>query len=171
MAIALAYRTAAFEELGWGKADVAEDRMGSQHYGKRCVVWVRLKHKASGKTIFYMNHHGPTPVDSGGMCGNEATAYNLLKVIADNALVNSSIIFSGDFNSSWLILSADGKSFFWREEIAHLSCHADHQFGNPVITDMWGIDNFFTGCARYVNGTVMPKGGGDHNALSLTVAI
>lgn len=164
-AIALAYRKEAFELLEQGVADVAEDGP-AQHFGRRSTVWVRLTHKASHRPVFFINHHGPTPVNSGGVCGSAATAYNLLKVIAENAKVGDAVILVGDFNA-WSN-DPQGK---WLEEVGKIDCHLPHVFSNPVIEDVWGIDNVFASCLKTVETTVMPKGGSDHNALSVVFEI
>lgn len=163
-ATCIAYRKAAFTELSRGGADVAEDGK-AQFYGRRVVLFVRLKH-TSGKTVFFINHHGPTPVNSGGLCGPEGTAYNILKVIGENAKVGDHVILTGDFNA-WSN-GPDGKIL---TEIGHLSCHLPHVFSNPKVDDVWGIDNIFASCARVISNTVMPKGGSDHNALNSVIEI
>lgn len=164
-AIALAYRKEAFDLLEQGTADVAEDG-SAQHFGRRSTVWVRLAHKASKRPIFFLNHHGPTPVNSGGLCGPSGTAYNVLKVIAENAKVGDSIILVGDFNA-WSN-DPEGK---WLEEIGRIDCHLPHVFSNPKIDDVWGIDNVFASCLNPVEREVMPKGGSDHNALSVVFEV
>merc|ERR1712217_223331 len=166
-----AYRSDVFDELGYGMAFVAEDRH-DQHYGngQRAAQWARLRHKTSGKTIFFMNHHGPTPVGTGGNCGDNSatvTAYNLLKVIADNAMVGDSVIFVGDFNAPWLYFNKNDNQYHWFEEVGRLSCHIPHIFSDDADDDMNGIDNFFSSCTKVVEKTIMPKAGSDHHALNV----
>jgi len=165
-AVAMAFRTETFDKLDAGEADVADDQAGTHYYSRRIAQWVRLNHKASGKKVFFMNHHGPTPPATGGACGNQATAYNLLKVIGENAKVGDAVIFVGDFNAPWLMPSQGHGTLQWLEEAGYLDCHIPHIFANPVVDDMWGIDNFFSSCTNLVSTTVMPKGGSDHNALN-----
>jgi hypothetical protein len=165
MAVALAYRKSVFEELSRGGGEVGEDR-ADQHYGRREVQYVRLKHKASGKTVFFINHHGPTPVNTGGMCGPSGTAYNILKVIGENAMVGDHVVLTGDFNN-WSN-GPDGKIL---EEIGAISCHLPHIFSNPKVEDVWGIDNIFASCARTIETTVMERGGSDHFALNVVIDI
>jgi len=100
------------------------------------------------------------------MCGNRATAYNLVKVIAQNAKVGDSVIFVGDFNAPWMLPAGGGGAMVWAEEAAYIDCHIPHVFANPTIEDMWGIDNFYSTCTKLISHTVMPKGGSDHNALN-----
>merc|ERR1712087_1103741 len=80
--VCMGYAEDVFQEVSRGRAFVAEDQQGNFHYGKRVVQWMRLKHKASGKIVSFFNHHGPTPPNTGGMCGNKATAYQILKQMA-----------------------------------------------------------------------------------------
>jgi endonuclease/exonuclease/phosphatase (EEP) superfamily protein YafD len=164
---AVAIRTSVFDILAQGKVEVADDSH-HQYYGRRGVIWARLHHKPSGRYVFFVNHHGPTPVNTGGLCGNAATAYNILKVIATNAMVGDAVLLAGDFNAAWMI---GGFGHSWEEEVGRIDCHLDHMFANPVNDDMWGIDNFFASCAKLVNKTVLPKGGSDHYALSAVFEI
>merc|ERR1719499_1932486 len=77
--------------------DVGEDSR-DQYYGKRSAMWVRLRN-AEGKTVFFMNHHGPLRVSEGGGCTGSAAALNILKVIGENARAEDAIILTGDFNA------------------------------------------------------------------------
>merc|ERR1712151_277475 len=77
MALSIAYRTKSWVLIAQGQQNVAED-MRSQYFGIRVAQWVRLRHMRSGKIVLFMNHHGPLPINSGGVCGGLATAYNLL---------------------------------------------------------------------------------------------
>jgi len=82
-----------------GHTVVAEDTYWNW-YGKRGVQWIRAKHQASGKHVFFMNYHGALSVNSGGKCGGWTTAHSLLKVAQDNGRHGDTIIFVGDFNSN-----------------------------------------------------------------------
>jgi len=174
--IGIAWNKDTFDLISQGKAYVAEDRK-DQHYGRRAAQWVRLTHKATGVPVFYFNHHGPTPVNTGGLCGAQATAYNLLKAIADNAQKGDLIFMTCDCNAWSLFQPPDQPQQPWKyvEEIGTMACHIPHSFTNAVVEDVWGIDNFFSNCAvpakkKYTvrdAGTVMGKGGSDHFALSL----
>merc|ERR1711879_554572 len=99
-------------------------------------------------------------------CGNKATAYNLLKMIAQNAKLGDSIIFVGDFNAPWEMPNREHE-LRWQEEAGLISCHIPHIFAVPKTEDMFGIDNFFSTCTTAINKTIMPKGGSDHNALNV----
>jgi endonuclease/exonuclease/phosphatase (EEP) superfamily protein YafD len=173
-ATAMAYRTSAFTHLEDGQEDVAEDE-AHQYYGRRIAAYVRLTHKSSGKPVCFVNHHGPTTPGTGGKCGNKATAFNLLKMIATKCKVGDAIIFVGDFNaaammptggSQWRNCTYAAAKCLWGEEVGNVDCHMPHAFANPVIDDMWGIDNMFSSCTKVVNTTVMPHGGSDHMALN-----
>merc|ERR1711990_798102 len=49
--VCMAYNSNVFDELGYGRDFVAEDRK-DMHYAKRVAHWVRLRHKQSGKIVF-----------------------------------------------------------------------------------------------------------------------
>lgn len=152
--VANAWRRSVWEVLARSSTDVAEDRW-EQHYGRRTVVWVRLRHRVTEKVVFFMNHHGPLPVDTGGLCGGAATAYNLLRVIGVNAFKGDAVILTGDFNanhrsqtvttlSRWLHLDYTGQSF-------------------------GGVDNFLSNdCAEVMDRANLGNGGSDHEALAVT---
>ena len=89
-AICVAWLTERWVKVAEGIGQVAEDQPGL--YGTRNAQWVRLKHIASGKFLFFMNHHGPLPVDTGGKCGGKVTAANLIRVIAGNAEEGDAVI-------------------------------------------------------------------------------
>merc|ERR1712228_839536 len=85
--------------LSHDSVDVGEDSR-EQYYGRRSAMWVRLRHNEDdGKTVFFMNHHGPLKVSQGGGCTGSATAMNIMKVIAENAHTSDVIILVGDFNA------------------------------------------------------------------------
>lgn len=142
-----------------GHTEVAEDHR-SQWYGRRAVVWSRLQHKRTGKIVFFMNFHGPLPVggDGGGFCGAEASAYNILKVIGDNARQGDCVIMVGDCNAvrNSKFLNTLGK-------------HLTHQYQGRSFG---GVDNFYTnGCAQLVSSRNLGNGGSDHDALGATFKI
>lgn len=145
-ATSIAYRKDAWQELASGKEDVAEDNR-FQYYGKRGVGWARLRHKQSGKTVFVVNHHGPLQVNTGGLCGGEATAYNMLKVIGLHSEADDLKILLGDLN-------ADRTSTTQRTLV---------QYMHQVKTD-W-VDAIFSSCKAGSSAT-LGKGGSDHNAIS-----
>merc|ERR1712050_592950 len=82
-AVAIAYRSDTWELITSGMDEVAEDLPGL--FGRRVAVWARFLHKTTGITVFFANHHGPLPVNSGGLCGSQATAHNILKTIGTHA--------------------------------------------------------------------------------------
>merc|ERR1711971_263339 len=163
-ATAIVWRKAAFDLVTQNTVYVAEDN-SNQYYGKRIVQFVRLIHKASQKPVFFANHHGPLSPATGGICGNQATAYHILKVIADNAKVGDSVILVGDFNAPWEML-VNGE-YKWFEEAGNIDCHLPHVFGTATIDAGWGIDGVYSSCTRLVQGDVMPKDGSDHVGLSV----
>merc|ERR1712048_682991 len=114
---------------------------------------VRLQHKQTGKTMFVMNHHGPLPIPSGGKCGGKATAYNMLRKIAENADAQDFIVLTGDFN-------ANGHS----HTVWSLERYMHRIFTGSAIG---GIDHFFSNCggAHVVETRNLGNGGSDHDAL------
>jgi len=158
-AVSTAWRETEWELLAQGSEEVAEDHK-SQWYGRRGVVWVRVRHSATGAIVFFADHHGPLPVGfpGGGFCGPEATAYNILKVISNNAHKGDAIILTGDFNAP-------------KGSRTHsaLSEYLSHQYqGNSF----GGVDNFYSNdCAVKVDGQNLGTGGSDHDALSVTFTV
>eukprot|EP00444_Apocalathium_aciculiferum_P069436 CAMPEP_0183564690 /NCGR_PEP_ID=MMETSP0371-20130417/106278_1 /TAXON_ID=268820 /ORGANISM="Peridinium aciculiferum, Strain PAER-2" /LENGTH=338 /DNA_ID=CAMNT_0025773741 /DNA_START=70 /DNA_END=1086 /DNA_ORIENTATION=+ len=156
-AIALMYRKDRFTLLGSGKQDVGEDSQ-LQYYGKRSAQWVHLKH-TDGTKVFFINHHGPLPVSSGGGCTGSATAQNIMKVIARHSHKGDAIILMGDFN-------AEPKS----SRIQELDKRLDHVYAG---TCMGGVDHIYSNCGDgAVEKQNLGKGAGqygsDHDALSVT---
>jgi len=157
-ALSIAYDGSQWEELRQGSADVAEDRP-EQYFGRRAIQWVRLRHKRSRKTILAVNHHGPLPVPSGGVCGGSATAYNILRETTNNAEHGDLIVLAGDFNS--LLLS---------ETVQKLQEHVHWLYTGKSFG---GVDHFFS---NYDDSYVRERrnlgnGGSDHDALSVTFRI
>lgn len=157
-ALAVAYRKADWLLLAQGDSSVAEDRP-DQWYGRRDGQWARFRHHATARTVFFINHHGPLPVNSGGVCGGRATASNILKVIAAQAHANDAIILAGDFNAA-------GNS----EAVRLLSGRLHHVYGG---TKFGGVDHIFNSCG---SGSVLETvnlgdGGSDHDALSVVLQV
>lgn len=153
-ALGLAYRLASWELLRQGHEDVAEDRK-DQWYGTRAVMWVKLRNRASGKIVFFLNHHGPLPVSSGGRCGGTTTALQLLKVINYYREPNDDVVLVGDFNS--VTHSAT---------IQHLSEHMHRVFSGR---SHGGVDHIFASCPSVVGRWNLGSGGSDHDALSTII--
>lgn len=152
-AICMAYHKERWFLLGQGMEVVASDDLGG-----RSVQWMRLKH-GSGLTAFFMNHHGPLPVNSGGKCGGPATAFNMLHVLKSHTMPEDVIILVGDFN-------ANGQS----QTIQHLEWRLSRVY-NGLMGG--GIDNIFTNLnGRTVSETSnLGDGGSDHDALSVVFKI
>lgn len=150
--VAIAFRSAAWELVNDGFDEVAEDKhINGQYFGRRVVVWVRLRHRVSGLVLLFVNHHGPLPINSGGQC-EVATAYNLLRAIGLHAHPHDMIVLLGDFN-------ADPTSV----TVTELSKFLVHAFNG---NSFGGIDHMFTTCGTVVNTTILDTGGSDHNAIS-----
>mmetsp|Transcript_27289 Transcript_27289/g.77460 ORF Transcript_27289/g.77460 Transcript_27289/m.77460 type:complete len:180 (+) Transcript_27289:3-542(+) len=150
-ALGIAYAKDVWDFLGDGRHDVAEDRP-EQHYGKRAVQWVRLRHRASGKAMFFVNHHGPLPVNTGGVCGGEATAAQILRVIGENSQDGDLRVLVGDFN-------ADHGSETQRALRHHVREVKSH----------W-VDAIYSSCPAHKTHT-LGKGGSDHDAIAAVFRI
>jgi hypothetical protein len=144
----LAFRKTRFEKLAHGDGEFVAHDFGTYNY-KRGAHWVRLRERSTGNKLFVMNHHGPLPVNSGGICGGEATAYNLLAMIQKYSEPGDALLFFGDFN-------ADGRS----ATVTTLEGYMHH------LMNDWG-DNFFSNCGGDAVKVTknLGKGGSDHNAL------
>jgi len=155
-AVAIAYRKASWQLIAYGGEDVAEDR-ATQWFGTRPGHWGRFRHFGSGKVVFVLNHHGPLPKNTGGLCGTRATAYNILKVIASNAHADDAVLVVGDFNSD-----ASSKT---HRLLAH------HLHGIYTGTSFGGVDHIFSSCANVVSRRNLGEGGSDHDALEVVLEV
>jgi hypothetical protein len=180
-AVAIAWKTSDWRNVSAGSRDVAEDGR-HQYYGYREVVWARLEHRATGKMVFFMTHHGPTPIETaGGFCGPEATAYNILKVIAERAHNGDTVVLNGDFNARAPQPEFDTIANTSTLEV--LERHMNLLYRGSVFR---GIDNFYTNCATALEtanlglGDIdtlvwhrgqMVYGGSDHDALTVTMRL
>lgn len=154
--LCLAYRVAAWDKLDHGAEDVAADQEGC-FWGRRAAQWMRLRHKATGAHVFFMNHHGPLPINSGGGCGGATTASNLLRVVSQHSQAGDVIFIVGDFNA------ADSS-----ETIQVMKQHLNKLFNGKADG---GIDNIFSNLpyASVVAKSNLGGGGSDHDALSITI--
>mmetsp|Transcript_77926 Transcript_77926/g.240592 ORF Transcript_77926/g.240592 Transcript_77926/m.240592 type:complete len:255 (-) Transcript_77926:41-805(-) len=151
LGMAVVWRAVAWRKLSAGVQRIAEDRP-DQWYGRRGVLWVRLQSLTTARTLLFANHHGPLPVGTGGICGGQATAYNILGLLQRNAGPSDVIILTGDFN-------ADGGS----ETFRTLHSCIDHVFSG---SSFGGVDHVFSNCAGSVQeATNLGPGGSDHDAL------
>jgi hypothetical protein len=143
----LVFHSGRFEKLAAGEDKFAQD-FGRFNY-QRGAHWARLQERETGNIIFVMNHHGPLPVNSGGICGGEATAYNMLSLIKQHSEPGDALLFMGDFN-------ADGGS----RTVQTMKGYMHH-----VMSD-W-VDNFFSNCGGDAVKVTknLGRGGSDHNAL------
>eukprot|EP00450_Noctiluca_scintillans_P014325 CAMPEP_0194488834 /NCGR_PEP_ID=MMETSP0253-20130528/8611_1 /TAXON_ID=2966 /ORGANISM="Noctiluca scintillans" /LENGTH=360 /DNA_ID=CAMNT_0039329241 /DNA_START=24 /DNA_END=1106 /DNA_ORIENTATION=+ len=155
-ALALAYRTSRWDVLDHGFSDVAEDKVTSLH-GRRSVLWARFRDKTLGQTVFFMDYHGPLPVNSGGLCGGHATAFNLLKVAGHYAHRQDAVVLAGDFN-------ADATS----HTVTDLSRYFDAVHTDRPSTS---LDHFFATCSRVVKVEDLSVNGSDQDALRVTLSV
>jgi len=120
---------------------------------------LRLKHKSSHQTLFFVNHHGPLSINSGGLCGGQATAHNLIKVIQKHGKKGDTVVIVGDFNANAASLT-----------IKTLRRHFLHAYNGLVFG---GIDNIFSNLniSSVVKNTQLGTGGSDHHALSTVLKL
>mmetsp|Transcript_131184 Transcript_131184/g.255624 ORF Transcript_131184/g.255624 Transcript_131184/m.255624 type:complete len:514 (-) Transcript_131184:66-1607(-) len=159
-AICVLYKKDTWDELEHGEDNVAEDKPGKwTYFGKRLVVWFRLRHKETKETVMFVNHHGPLPLGSGGICGGHATAYNILEVMQNNSKTGDAIILVGDFNAGADSLTVNQLSSTLTR------CFSGYKFN--------GIDHLFTNfdAKRMVNSANLGGHGSDHDALTISVKL
>ncbi|CAK0900020.1 unnamed protein product, partial [Prorocentrum cordatum] len=154
--ICVAWRNKTWRRLDSGYDAVATDGgwVRNNKWGDRYVSWVRLEHRETGDKVFFANHHGPLPLNSGGEAGGLATAHNLLAAIKAHAEEGDIIVFTGDFNSDYQ--SATVKLVSTRLTLGY---HGE-SFG--------GIDNIFanTGKTSFAARRNLGGAGSDHDALT-----
>jgi len=150
--VCIAFKRTDWTRVEQGDAVVGEDAR-AEYWGRRVAHWVRLVHRVSGKPLFVMNHHGPLPIGSGGVCGPERTVRRLLSMIAVNAHRGEPVLLTGDFN-------AGQASPTIRLLKTHLNSVASGAMSN-------GIDNIFSNLppSSVLGSTLLGTGGSDHNAL------
>jgi len=138
-----------------GEKIVANDQQKKgQNFGQRTGAWVQLQHKKTNETVFFMNHHGPLPLSTGGQWGGPATAYNLLTLIKEEAKKDEPVFFVGDFNS---VATSD--------TVRQVGCGLNNVFSG---TKFGGVDHIFSnlGKAHVVGTANLGQGGSDHDAIS-----
>lgn len=153
--LCIVYRNATWTLLARGEQSVANDKT----FGARYAMWVRLEHIRTKERLFFMNHHGPLPLNSGGTSGGPATASALLDLVIQHAAEGDAVILVGDFN-------ADGGSLTVRQ----LECRLSHVAWGDKYN---GIDNVFANVkfSHIANGhgKTLHGGDSDHNALSVSI--
>jgi len=155
-ALCTMYRKSRWTLLDSGREDVGEDG-SEQYFGKRSAQWGRFLHR-DGLTVFFVNHHGPLPVSSGGGCKGSAVSYNILRVIAENANGGDLVIAVGDFNAQ------PGSS-----RIDAMDKHMHRAFTGTAIG---GVDYIFSNCEKEkVYADNLGSGGSDHDALNAVFSV
>ncbi len=71
---AIAWNGNRFRKLDDGYHWVGRDQIVQGWDPNRFLSYVRLQHKATGKTFFVANHHGPLNIDTGGLFGPDSVA-------------------------------------------------------------------------------------------------
>jgi len=151
--ICVAFRTSRWTLLARGSVEVADD-MRTEHYGRRSAQWMRLQDRESNAILFFVNHHGPLSVNSGGACGGKSTANNLMKVMATHGQPGDVLILVGDFNANAASRTIQS---LWPHM---LQVYNGIAFG--------GVDNIFSNVDRSAIGSTqdLGSGGSDHHAIS-----
>jgi len=153
-ALGFAYLKSRWTLIASGWEDVGEDSR-HMYYGRRAAQWARLQRQDSNATAFFINHHGPLPISVSGGCAGSATAYNILRVIAQNAHASDLVILVGDFNAQ-----------HHSSRIQTLGKHMNKVFSG---TSHGGVDHIFSNCGEasaVVSATNIGTGGSDHDALN-----
>jgi len=152
-ALGIAYRSSAWNLLDNGWEDVGEDRSWA-YYGKRAALWGRFQN-SEGSVVFFINHHGPLSINAGGSCAGSATAYNIMRVIAERAHAGDLVVLVGDFNAQ------PGSS-----RINALDTYMNRIFTG---TSHGGVDHVFSNCddSTFVKKKNLGPGGSDHDSLSV----
>lgn len=157
-AICVAFNNQRWELLKHGISYVATDA-ATEYFGKRSAQWVRLRNQETGRTVFFMNHHGPLPVGSGGQCGGQATAFNMLELMREEAMQGDAIVLVGDFNAS----PGTGTILHLEERLNRL--FTGISFG--------GTDNIFSNlpAPAVISRDRLGTGGSDHQAITMTLQL
>mmetsp|Transcript_55946 Transcript_55946/g.141653 ORF Transcript_55946/g.141653 Transcript_55946/m.141653 type:complete len:304 (+) Transcript_55946:93-1004(+) len=153
--LAIAYKTCEWELVAQGWKEIAVDEP-EQFYGSRSVQWARLRHRQSNKVLFFVNHHGPLRVNSGGRKGGPETAYNILIAIHENVELGDSVILLGDFNAQ-----------MGSQTVRHLEQYIPRAASG---TARGGVDHFFSELSMVGDLENLGTGGSDHDALAATFA-
>lgn len=163
-ACCFAYRKTHWEVIppGHGSTFVSMDHQ----FWKRPAQWMRLKNRATGKTAFFMNHHGALPINSGGACGPKSMAWELLHIITKNARPEDAVVLVGDFNADMSAPIIKLLSTLLKHSYGGQSTEGAHQsFGN--------FDHVFSNMdpAAMVNAAPVGFGGSDHQMLRVDFKI
>lgn len=154
-----AVRMSQFALISQGEASVAEDGPSDFQVGNRTAAWVRLNHTATGRIVFFMNYHGPTPYNTGGLCGHSATASRLLGLVASNGEPGDTVVLAGDFSASEDSGTVGGlKAHFAIANQGIVAGGTDF-----VLTNLEGV--------VVANATNLGNGGSDHDALSTMLRV
>lgn len=128
-------------------------------WGKRAAQWMRLQHKATGRLLFFVNYHGPIPINTGGLCGSRSCAWVIMDMIHRNAHDGDAIVLVGDFNAGI------------HSEMHKLVTLRMHQAFAGTVGG--GIDWMYTNLpsSAVLSHAKLGKGGSDHDALGMLLQI
>lgn len=66
---------------------------------KSSAQWAHLEDRSHGHSVFFVNHHGPLPLNSGGACGGVAVAYKIASLVKSKAKPGDAIVIAGAFHA------------------------------------------------------------------------
>jgi len=154
-AIAMAYKKADWDLLDQGYATVATDEP-HQFFSKRGVQWMRVRHRSCGAVVFFMNHHGPLRVNSGGRDGGPRTAARIASAILSNVQDEDRVILVGSFNAQ-----------AGAQTIRELERYLPRKFTGQAFG---GVDHVFSPL-ELIESRNLGAGGSDHDALATTFSL
>mmetsp|Transcript_117050 Transcript_117050/g.335820 ORF Transcript_117050/g.335820 Transcript_117050/m.335820 type:complete len:121 (-) Transcript_117050:171-533(-) len=120
-------------------------------------MWVRIQHRQTGQTVLFINHHGPLPLNSGGRCGGEATAFNLFRLMGTHAQEGDVVVLVGDFNAG------PGS-----ETVRELRGRLQATFTGNAFG---GVDHILSSCPAVAGTRNLGSGGSDHDALEAVLQL
>lgn len=133
---------------------------GDVQFGIRLAQWIRLRHKRTGRFLLAVNHHGPTPLNTGGVCGGKSVAFILAKIIMMQGRPGDMVVLLGDFNAGMT-----AATIISLKEHLTISGHGDPK--NVILDYIFSnLPPQAVSSSRNLGG-----GGSDHNAISVTFRV
>lgn len=143
---AIAWNESRFRKLDDGIFWVARDQTVSNFSPERFLSYVRLQDRATGKTIFAANHHGPLNIDTGGLHGPDSVASNINNGINGRKRSGDIVILGGDFNAgsgfrTMTALRGKGYRMVASEWVDHILTNNLNSSSSPSTIDGTGSDH------------------------------
>lgn len=89
----------AYKSSRWTLLNSSLTFVGVDSLRNSTAQWIRVQDEAAGKVVMFVNVQGPSPVNSGGLCGGQALAYELAMMLRTNIGAGDAIIVTGAFNA------------------------------------------------------------------------